>query len=134
MSGEIDPRVHRLELVISIILRTGVIISFLLVAAGLALTLAQHPDWARGSVPIGEFLAHHGSGFHRWGDVAAGLAKGDGRAVAMLGLLILVSTPITRVAVSIGLFAYLHDRPFVWITFLVFVLLMVSVFIGHAEM
>ncbi len=133
MNGEIDPRVHRVELIISSLLRTGVIISFVLVAAGMALTLIQHPDWANGSVPIGALLAHNGSAYHRWRDVAASLFTGDGRAVAMLGLLVLITTPITRVAVSIGLFAYQRDRAFVWITTLVFLLLVLSIFIGGTE-
>jgi len=133
VNGAVDPRVERLEIVISVVLRTGVIVSFILVAIGLALTLVQQPELVRGSASISEILARHGSDFHRWSDVVTRLGHGDGRAIAMLGLLVLISTPITRVAVSIGLFAYLHDRMFVWITLLVFLLLVVSIFIGHAE-
>jgi uncharacterized membrane protein len=52
--------------------------------------------------------------------------------VVTVGLLVLVATPVLRVAASIGLFALQRDRAFVAVTSLVLALLVTSFVLGKA--
>lgn len=130
--GASGRRVHRLELAISYLLRAGVICSLLLVLIGIAATAAQHPAWTSGTVTIRQVLNSGRSPFSTWSEVIAGVLSGNGLAIVMLGLLVLVGTPVMRVALSIGLFAYQKDRVFVTITTVVLLLLLLSFVLGRA--
>jgi uncharacterized membrane protein len=66
-------------------------------------------------------------------DVIAGLGRFEGEAVLALGLLLLVATPVIRVAVSIAAFVYQKDRVFVAITAVVLALLLLSFILGKVE-
>lgn len=132
-AGRGDQRVTRAELVISRILRGGVVASLALIVAGTALTFAHHPEYLSRRMPLGT-MAEVGEGFPRTvGGVARGVLGGQGRAVVVLGLLALIATPVLRVAVSIGVFASLRDRKFVGLTTLVLLLLALSVALGRVE-
>jgi uncharacterized membrane protein len=54
---------------------------------------------------------------------------GEGRALMQLGILILVATPVVRVAFSVGAFARTRDRAYAAITGAVFCILLYS-FLG----
>lgn len=129
----VDPRVHRVELIISTVLRAGVLVSLLLVATGIALSLVQHHAWLSDPAAYTELMNNKRSIPDHITTVISGVAKGDGQAIVMLGLLALITTPVTRVAFSIAIFAYQKDRAFVWITTLVLALLGLSFFLGKAE-
>ncbi len=62
----------------------------------------------------------------------AGLRDRHGQSVVALGLLILILTPILRVAISIVLFALERDHAFVVITTAVLSILIASFFLGKA--
>jgi len=62
--------------------------------------------------------------------VAAGLLVLRPQAVITLGLLLLIATPVIRVAASILVFAFERDRKFVIITLTVLVILLGSLFFG----
>jgi uncharacterized membrane protein YfcA/uncharacterized membrane protein len=62
--------------------------------------------------------------------VVTGLLILRPQAVIMLGLLLLIATPVIRVAASILVFAFERDRKFVIITLLVLMILLVSLFFG----
>jgi uncharacterized membrane protein len=64
--------------------------------------------------------------------VLDGLAKLRGQAIVVLGLLMLIATPVVRVAVSILLFLEDGDLTYVAITTTVLVLLILSFLIGGA--
>jgi len=49
----------------------------------------------------------------------------------MVGLLLLIATPVMRAAVSIFAFVYQHDRTFVIITSVVLAILLLSFALGH---
>lgn len=71
-------------------------------------------------------------------DVAVGLREAlgpsllalDPRAFAYVGLLVLLATPLTRVGVSVALFAAAGDRAFTALTVLVLALLLTTVAVG----
>jgi uncharacterized membrane protein len=66
-------------------------------------------------------------------EVFDGLRHGRGQAIVMIGLLILIATPVMRVAVSILGFVYERDAPYFLITVLVLTLLILSFVLGRVE-
>ena len=53
---------------------------------------------------------------------------GDGRAIIEIGLLLLIATPVMRVAFSMVAFALEKDRLYVVLTLIVLVILLLSLF------
>ncbi len=64
------------------------------------------------------------------GQVAAGLLVLRPQAVITLGLLVLIATPIVRVATSILVFAFERDRKYIVITSSVLAILLLSLFLS----
>lgn len=125
-------RVRRVELLISLLLRTGVLTSLLVVVAGTVVTFANHPSYLSSHREL-ESLTGSAAVFpHTPGAVARGVRDGDGPAIVTAGLLILIATPVVRVAVSILAFVYQRDRRFVVITSVVLALLLASFALGRA--
>jgi len=127
---ETDPRVHRVELLISSLLRIGVVTSLSIVIIGTVISFWRHPDYT--SVPAElRRLTSPGAAFpYSLRDVWHGVVRLRGQAIVVLGLLMLISTPVIRVAVSIFAFLYQRDWRFVLITATVLVLLLLSFGIG----
>ena len=130
----IDPRSEpgRMDLVISTLLRSGVLLSMALIFIGLALMFLHNPSYVRSAEAL-QRLTSPGAAFpHALPDVIAGLRDRHGQSVVALGLLILILTPILRVAISIVLFALERDHAFVVITTAVLSILIASFFLGKA--
>lgn len=125
-------RVRRTELLISNLLRAGVLLSLFLVVAGTAVTFGHHPGYLTSGDQLDGLLNGSGGYPTSLGDIAGGLASFQGRAIVMLGLLVLIATPVVRVAVSIVAFVQLGDRAFAAITTVVLVLLLVALVLGKA--
>lgn len=62
--------------------------------------------------------------------VWSGLLAGDPQGVIAAGLLVLLATPWTRVAISLALFLHLRDRIYSAISFVLLLLLTVGLFVG----
>ncbi len=125
-------RVRKVELAISNLLRIGVGTSLLIVLVGTVVTFVHHPhylssrrDLVRLTKPGAEFP-------HSVPSVVRGIQHSQGRALVMAGLLVLIATPVLRVAVSVLAFVYQRDRTFVVITSLVLALLVASFVLGKA--
>ncbi len=129
----IRPESHVIESVISTILRAGVVISIAIIAFGITVTFIHHPDYFRSRPELGALIDAHGNYTESLGSVVKGTAELRGQAIVMFGVLVLISTPVLRVAASVFLFAAEHDRVYVAITALVLLLLIVSFLIGAAE-
>ncbi len=131
------PSGRTLELVISWLLRVGVLVSAALVLTGLIILLAKHrSDYAVDTHQVKTLIQYH-SGSATWfptspGGIFSGVAKLEPFAFILLGLLLLILTPIMRVAVSAVAFLLEKDRAFVWITLFVLAVLLVSLFLGKA--
>ena len=128
-----DGRVRAIELLISNLLRVGVVTSLLFVLIGETISFVRHPEYLR-HPPALQRLTSPGAAFpHTLHDVLRGVRDGRGQAIVMIGLLLLIATPVVRVAVSILAFVYERDWRYVVITTLVLGLLVLSFVLGKAE-
>ena len=131
--ADTDERVRRVELIISNLLRAGVLGSLALVVLGTVLTLARHPQYVASPADLSR-LVQPGAAFpHSMRDVFEGVRLLRGQAIVTAGLLLLIVTPVMRVAVSIFAFIYQRDRNYTFITALVLSLLLLSFFLGAVE-
>jgi len=127
-----DEKVRKVELAISSLLRIGVLSSLLIVLAGTVVTFVHHPRYLSNRHDLGTLTKPGTAQFpHTIGDLVRGLGHGQGRAIVMAGLLLLIATPVMRVAFSVLAFVYQRDRVFVVITTIVLTLLLVSFFLGR---
>jgi uncharacterized membrane protein len=127
-----ETKVRNVELAISLVLRVGVTVSVAVIAAGLVLMFVHHPAYGHVS---GSFSYHRlTSGTtvfpHTFPALGAALGAGEGRGVVVLGVLLLILTPVLRVAVSVLSFAYERDRAMTLVTMFVLAALVGSFVFG----
>lgn len=127
-----DDRMARIELLISWLLRGGVVISMATILAGLLLMFIHHPEYLDTAADL-QRLTTPGAAFRfTLTDVVGGAAAGHGQAFVALGLLLLIATPIMRVAVAIVGFALQRDRTFTVISTVVLLVVLISFLVGRA--
>ncbi|HRX85642.1 MAG TPA: DUF1634 domain-containing protein [Phycisphaerae bacterium] len=120
----------RVETLLGSVLRAGVAASVVLLVCGVAVSLARHPDYMADPQTLGRLIAPGAAFPHTLGDLFAELGQGRGRALATLGLLVLIITPVVRVIVSIVAMLRLGDRRFAVISGLVLLVLFASMLVG----
>ena len=127
-----DPN-RTMELIISGTLRVGVTLSLAVIAVGMVLFVVHGSGYG---LPdrTGALLAYvHPRQFpHTPGQVWAGLLRLKPYAVIVAGVLLLLLTPIVRVAISIVAFALEEDLTYVLITSFVLFVLILSLVLGKA--
>lgn len=128
-----DPQMRRLELLISRLLRVGVITSVALIVIGTIATFAQHPDYISSSAVLDCAVGPGATFPHKFDALLASLHQLRGEAIVTLGLLVLMATPVTRVAVSVVAFTHHRDRTYALITAAVLFLLLLSLVLGRIE-
>jgi uncharacterized membrane protein len=113
---------QRIEVIIGTLLRTGVILAASVVLLGGALYLVRHGQ----EVP--NYGTFHGEpeSLKRVSDIVHGALGGNARAIIQFGLLLLIATPVVRVAFSAIAFAVEHDSMYVVITLIVLGVLLYS--------
>lgn len=122
----------RSEAAIGAVLRVGVAVSLAFIAAGTVLSFAQRGGYGAGGAELARLIGRGGS-FPRTGSwLLSGLLRLDGQAVIVAGLLLLIATPLMRVAVSVVAFGMERDRAYVAISATVLILLLLSFAIGSA--
>lgn len=120
------------DIAISWLLRTGVLVSITVVAVGIVISFTHHPEYFTSRPQLGH-LTSAGAHFpHTLSEVVSGIRAGRGQAIVTAGLLLLIATPVARVAFSIVVFAIEHDHLYVVITAVVLIVLMVSFMLGRA--
>jgi uncharacterized membrane protein len=116
---------QRIEMLLGELLRYGVLLSAAVVAIGGAAYLYRHGDEV--------------ASYRQFGDgtptklrspklVVIDAMHGGGRALVQLGLLLLIATPVARVAFSAVAFARQRDWTYVAMTLFVLVVLLFSLF------
>jgi uncharacterized membrane protein len=114
----------RIEIIVGILLRTGVIIAASVVMFGAILYLARHGR------EFPNYTSFHGEpeSLKSPVEIFQGVMHMNARAIIQLGLLLLIATPVARVLFSAIAFAIEHDLMYVVITLIVFAILMLSLF------
>ena len=122
-----DKAEQRMDEIMGRLLRTGVILAAVFVLAGGGVYLARH------STPVMNYRVFQGEPAELRtapGILHEALAL-RGRGLIQLGLLILIATPIARVAFSVLAFLYQRDWTYVVVTLVVLGLLFYSLLGGH---
>jgi uncharacterized membrane protein len=119
---------HAMEQLVGRLLQIGVLISAVVVAIGGALLLVRHGgDVATYST----FRGEPGYLTSLVGIVHGAIAL-DTRAIVQLGLVLLIATPVLRVAFTLVAFVVQRDRQYVFITTVVLALLLYGLLLGRA--
>jgi uncharacterized membrane protein len=118
---------QREEQIIGLLLRIGVMLAAAVIFAGAALYLGSH------GMEHPQYLTFHGvpDSLKRPWPILKGAVALDGRAVIQLGLLLLIATPVARVAFSVVVFRRQRDWTYVGITVFVLVVLASSLIGGN---
>lgn len=135
--GAASGRAFPIEEIISWILRVGVLASALLIACGVVLLFVTGQTGYAGSFSslagLVQYNQNRLAAFPTTpGDVLAGLAQFKPYAFIALGLLLLIATPVIRVAASVVIFALERDYAYILITLIVLIILIVSFLLGKA--
>jgi uncharacterized membrane protein len=109
-----------MDQVVSVLLRTGVILSSIVVLIGGIMYLVQY----RHLVPDYRTFQSEPSSLRNLDSVLAGVLTLHSRSWMQLGLLLLVATPVARVAFSVFAFIRERDKTYVVLTFIVLVVLL----------
>ena len=111
-----------IEEIVGTLLRVGVSLSAFVVAIGGAIYLARH-----GREPA-NYRVFHGepSDLRSLSGIVREAFHFRGRGIIQLGLLLLIATPVARVAFSIWGFAEEHDRLYMIFTGIVLIVLLYS--------
>jgi len=119
----------RLEKMVAVVLRTGVIIAAAVVLGGGLCYLIGHASDAPGDrtfhgVPVQ---------YRNPREILIAAVSGDCLGIIQLGLLVLIATPVVRVGLALAGFAVERDQTYVTVTAIVLVILVVSL-IGPARL
>ncbi|HVX39923.1 MAG TPA: DUF1634 domain-containing protein [Gemmatimonadaceae bacterium] len=129
-SGNPQPRWSDQEIdqVIGRLLQIGVLLAAVVVLVGGVLLLKQHGGT---SVSFATFRGEPDTLSSLMG-VWRGVLALNSRAIVQFGLLLLIATPIARVALTLGAFVILRDKTYVVVTTIVLVLLLYGILYGKA--
>lgn len=115
-----------MQVIIGNLLRWGVLLATVVVAIGGAIYLYRHGS------ELPDYGTFHGQPrtFRTISGITGGVLEGRGRAIIQLGILILIATPVVRVAFSI--IGYLVEKDYLYtaITALVLGIILFSMFGG----
>ncbi|MBV8552604.1 MAG: DUF1634 domain-containing protein [Acidobacteriaceae bacterium] len=118
-----------IELMVSMLLRTGVLIAGFVVLVGGVYFMIRH-----GGEQIDYRQFHQTPAEYRIvGQIVAGAIALRARCVIQLGVLLLIATPVARVALCLVGFAMEKDRHYLLITAIVLAVLLYSLISGAAH-
>ncbi len=112
------------------VLRVGVVLSIAIMLVGMAVTFVRHPEYFSSSPALGTLTSPQTHFPNTLLDVVSGVRHGMGQAIVMAGLLVLIATPVARVALSVVVFVKVRDRLYAAITAAVLLILLVSFSVG----
>ena len=121
MNGESTRTDRRIDELMGLLLRSGVILAACIVLVGGVIYLARHPRPSDYRVFQGE-----PENLRTISGIFAEAMVFHGRGLIQLGLLVLVATPISRVTFSVLAFLYQRDSKYVVFTLIVLGLLLYS--------
>lgn len=112
------------ESLIGHVLRAGTVLSCIVTVTGLGLFLAKHA----GEIP--DYRVFHTTDASMLNPARLFPAMAHGSAVAIIeaGILLLIATPVARVAFLVGAFGLERDKLYVGVSTLVLLILLYSIF------
>ena len=118
---------RRLEAIIGNLLRAGVVIAASITSIGGVIYLTHS------GVSLADYRVFQGepADLRRVKGLLSDASSGHGPGIMQLGLLLLIATPVARVAFSLGAFAVQRDRLYVVVTLTVLGVLTFSMAGGH---
>jgi uncharacterized membrane protein len=120
---------QKLEEMIGWLLRIGVILSALVVLAGGAIYLSRHAGTRVERHPFEEEPAK----YSHPGDILRAAGQFQGRAIIQLGLLLLIATPVARVAFCLLAFLRRRDLFYAGLALFVLAVLLTGLLTGIGE-
>jgi uncharacterized membrane protein len=117
---------RELEMIVSRVLRTGVLISASIVLAGGIYYLLRH------GAELTDYHVFRGQPAidRQFGQIVRSAIALRARSIIQTGVLLLIATPIARVAVSLAGFVFERDGKYVIITAIVLAILLYSLLSG----
>jgi uncharacterized membrane protein len=114
---------RRMEMIIGILLRLGVMVAGAVVFFGAIIYLIRN-----GAAPLPDYKSFHGESaqLSTIEGILTGVGQFRGRAIIQLGVLLLIATPVARVVFSAVAFALEKDKLYVCITLFVLAILLFS--------
>ena len=116
------------EQLVGRLLQVGVLIAAAVTLVGGSVMLMQH---GRAPADYREFRAEPDF-LRSLSGIVRGVLAHDSRAIVQLGLVLLIATPIARVAFTLVAFALQRDRVYVGVTLVVLALLLFGLLFGIA--
>jgi uncharacterized membrane protein len=117
----------RIDVIMGTLLRTGVLVAAAMVLVGGIVFLVRH------RMPVTNYRRFEGepSELRSLRGILREALAGHGRGLIQLGLVLLIATPVARVAFAVGAFFYERDWKYVAVSVLVLGLLFYSILSGH---
>lgn len=115
------------ERIIAALLIAGLALATVLVGVGATIYLINYG----GDPPDYQIFRGEPPDLREVGGILGRAAEWRGRGIIQLGLLVLLATPVLRVAFSIVAFARERDRLYVAVTSIVLAVLLYSIVFGH---
>src|SRR5215468_3400668 len=118
----------RMDEIIGQLLRTGVVLAAAIVFAGGVVYLTRH------QAPVTNYRVFQGEPEELRGvrGIVRSAVRFSDRGLIQFGLIVLIATPVARVAFSLLAFLYQHDWMYVIVTAMVLTLLLYSLLGVHA--
>jgi uncharacterized membrane protein len=117
-----------IQAIIGWILRSGVAVSMFLVIIGGIVFIFRHGH----SLPDYKTFKGVPDYIHTIGGILDGIIAFKGQAIIQLGIILLIATPVTRVAFSAVGFLIEKDYLYTAITLIVLLIILASMISGHA--
>jgi uncharacterized membrane protein len=118
---------QRLETIVGNLLRGGVLLAASVVVLGAVVFLLRHAH----ETPHYQTFLGAPADYRTITGILRGVSTFHGRNIIQFGLLLLIATPVARVAFSIIAFALQRDRMYVAFTLIVLAVLIFSLAGGH---
>ncbi len=115
-----------IQLMIGNLLRAGVVLAFFIVLAGAVIYLFRHGN----ELPEYHVFQRGLNNFHTFSAIWEGLLAGHGRAIIQFGIVVLILTPISRIAFSVIGFLLEKDYLYAGITLAVLAIIISSLIAG----
>jgi len=116
-----------IEKIIGLQLRYGVVIASLIVLIGGILYLVQQ---GQASIPPYHTFLGETAGYTTFSQIVKGIGAGQAKGIVQAGVVVLIATPILRIAFSLVGFILEKDRLYIIITAIVLSVMLFSIFGG----